>query len=94
MEMRGEWRFASRDTGEQSAMIHGITEMLKLYVDNLDLDQQVEIRYSHMTGNLEELLLVKALIAFGITKLTNKQARLYTCDKFALDGCNPHLKNS
>ena len=41
MEMRGEWKFASRDTGEQSVITHGIIEMLKLHADNLGLDQQV-----------------------------------------------------
>ena len=41
MEMKGEWKFASRDTGEQSVIAHGIIEMPKSYADNLGLDQQV-----------------------------------------------------
>jgi hypothetical protein len=40
MEMKGEWKFASRDTGEQSVIAHGIIEMPKSYADNLGLDQQ------------------------------------------------------
>ena len=35
VEMRGEWRFATRDSGEQYVMILGIPMMLKLCVDNL-----------------------------------------------------------
>ena len=42
MEMKEEWKSALKETGEQFVIIHGIIEMLKLYADNLGLDQQVE----------------------------------------------------
>ena len=41
MEMKEELKFASKDTGGQFAMIHGIIAMLKLSVDNLDSQPQV-----------------------------------------------------
>ena len=41
MDMKEELRFALKDTGGQFVMIHGITEMLKLSVDNLDSQPQV-----------------------------------------------------
>ena len=39
MEMKEQWRFALKETGEQSVIIHGIIKMLKLYASNLGLDQ-------------------------------------------------------
>ena len=42
MEMKEEWKSALKETGEQFVITHGIIEMLKLYADNLGLDQQVE----------------------------------------------------
>ena len=38
MEMRGEWRFASKESGEQCAKTLGITMMQRLFADNWDLD--------------------------------------------------------
>ena len=43
MGMKEEWKFASKDIGGQFVKIHGIIEMLKLSVDNLDLLPQVYI---------------------------------------------------
>jgi hypothetical protein len=42
MGMKEEWKFASKDIGEQFVMIRGIIEMLKLSVDNLDSQPQVQ----------------------------------------------------
>lgn len=44
--MREEWRFATKDSGVQSVMIHGIIMTLKLYADNLTLEHQVELHNS------------------------------------------------
>ena len=39
--MKEEWRYVLEDSGEQCVMTHGTIVMLKLFVGNLDLDQQV-----------------------------------------------------
>ena len=41
MDMKEDLKFALKAIGEQFAMIHGIIEMLKLSVDNLDSQPQV-----------------------------------------------------
>ena len=43
MEMKEGWKFASRDSGEPSVMIHGIIWMLRWFADNLGLEQQVKL---------------------------------------------------
>ena len=43
MDMKEEWRYASRDSGEQYAMIHGTTLIQRLHAGNSDMEQLVKI---------------------------------------------------
>ena len=38
IEQMEEWRYASRDNGEQFVTMHGTTGMLKLFVENLAME--------------------------------------------------------
>jgi hypothetical protein len=49
MGMKEEWKFASKDIGGQFVKIHGIIEMLKLSVDNLDSLPQVQFHTLDLT---------------------------------------------